>query len=593
MRPRLCSPRMMVLAAAVLSPARAWAGVLGELPEPGSYVSIWRVILILICVLPWLAFCEWVERDTRLIRRLNHDLWAGVVVGAGAVGLALWLMLPWNTAGLFAAGFGMWFVITVGTCAVYVVLRNGMVDAAGRVFTPRHIKAWISRGGKKQEKGLAIERVRLIDSKNNKVPVPTDPNQTDPYEAAQHLIFDALWRRATDVEMHLSDSAVKLQYRVDGVLTPRNDLLTPEQGAAAVQFIKTIAGLDVNERRRPQEGEIMGAIAGADAPMTDIEISTSGTMERERLAMRIVGEQNRLRLADLGLTSAQQSTFEDLAHRSSGLIVVSGPRASGVTTTLYAALRTHDAFMQNLLTLEHSPLMELENITQNIYDSSKHEASFARQFQSVLRREPDVVMVSDCPDRETAHLAAKAAEEGKKVYMGVTAKDSFDALKKIVSLAGDTDVVSSALMAVTNQRLVRKLCIGCRQAYKPDAALLKKANLPVDKIEHFYRPPPEGLVDSKGNPIVCTNCQGSGYFGRVGVFELLVIDDTIREMIRAGQPVNAIRMQARKGGMYYLQEIGLQKVQEGITSMNEVLRVLRDEEPPRPASTPQAPSPAK
>ena len=130
---------------------------------------------------------------------------------------------------------------------------------------------------------------------------------------------------------------------------------------------------------------------------------------------------------------------------------------------------------------------------------------------------------------------------------------------------------------------MRKLCIACRQAYKPDAQLLKKANLPVDKIEHFFRPPPEGLTDAKGNPIVCTNCQGSGYFGRVGVFEVLVVDDTMREMIRAGQPVSAIRAQARKGGMYYLQETGLQKVQEGITSMNEALRVMREDEPARSA----------
>src|SRR5690606_33119152 len=126
-----------------------------------------------------------------------------------------------------------------------------------------------------------------------------------------------------------------------------------------------------------------------------------------------------------------------------------------VTTTLYAALRNHDAFMQNLLTLEHAPLMELENITQHIYDSTKHEASFARQLQTVLRREPDVVMVSDVPDRETAHLIAEAAHEGKKLYVGIQARDSFEALKKMLSLAGDTDTVAEALMAVTAQRLVR------------------------------------------------------------------------------------------------------------------------------------------
>ena len=262
-----------------------------------------------------------------------------------------------------------------------------------------------------------------------------------------------------------------------------------------------------------------------------------------------------------------------------GLFVVCGPRASGVTTTLYALLRMHDAFMTNLLTLEREPLRDLENITQHIYDATKHDGSYSRQLQTVLRREPDVVMVSDCLDRETAHLAAKAAAEGKRIYMGILARDSFESLKKLISLAGDTDTVADVLRVIACQRLVRKLCVACRLAYKPDVGLLRKANLPVDKIEHFYRPPkPEEMVDDKGNLRVCPNCQNSGYYGRTGLFEMLEIDSVMRELIANGQPLTAIRAQARKNGMLYLQEVGLQKVIEGVTGMNEMLRVLRDEE---------------
>jgi len=197
----------------------------------------------------------------------------------------------------------------------------------------------------------------------------------------------------------------------------------------------------------------------------------------------------------------------------------------------------------------------------------------------VLRREPDVVMVSDCLDRETAHLAVTAARGGKRIYMGVQAKDSFDALKRVLSLAGDTDGVAEALRGILSQRLLRKLCVACRIAYKPDPQLLKKANLPIDKIEHFYRTPrPEECVDEKGNPKICPNCQGSGYFGRTGIFEIMTVNDAVREQIKAGQPVNSIRAAARKAGMLYLQEIGMQKVIEGTTSVNEMLRVIRDEE---------------
>jgi general secretion pathway protein E len=246
---------------------------------------------------------------------------------------------------------------------------------------------------------------------------------------------------------------------------------------------------------------------------------------------------------------------------------------------LYALLRMHDAFMTNLLTIEREPLRELENITQYIYDPTKHDGSYARQLQTVLRREPDAVMVSDCLDRETAHLAVKAAGEGKRIYVGMLARDSFDALKKLLSLAGDTDLVADVLRTIASQRLVRKLCVACRLAYKPDIGLLKKANLPVDKIEHFYRPPKaEEMMDDKGNTRLCPNCQNSGYYGRTGLFEMLEVDPVMRQLIANGQPLAALRAQARKNGMLYLQEVGLQKVIAGTTGMNEMLRVLRDEE---------------
>jgi type II secretory ATPase GspE/PulE/Tfp pilus assembly ATPase PilB-like protein len=222
--------------------------------------------------------------------------------------------------------------------------------------------------------------------------------------------------------------------------------------------------------------------------------------------------------------------------------------------------------------------MDLENITQHIYDPKKHEGSFSRQLQTVFRREPDVVMVSDCPDRETAHLVVKAAQANKRIYVGMQAKDSFEALKKFASLAGDSDGLAAVLRAVLAQRLVRKLCVACRIAYKPDLQLLRKANLPVDKIDYFYRPPkPEEMVDDKGRPKVCPNCQNSGYFGRTGLFELLAVEPKMRELIANGQPLSAVRAQARKNGMRYLQEVGLEKVWGGVTGMNEMLRALRNE----------------
>lgn len=554
--------------------------VLAALPEPGGFISWERVVVILVAMVPWLLFCQWVDKDAAYVRRVNRPMWNGLVLAGGAAGLILWLFMPWKTAGLFAAGFGLWLVLAGSMCTIYVVVRNGVVDPSARVFTPRHIKAWLgSFGKKKDETRNAVERVRL-SGPAGKMPPPTDPAQVEPYEAAQILLYDALWRRATEVELLVSATAVRLAYRIDGVVVPRHDLMVRENAERAMTFIKKVAGLDVNERRKPQTGEIVAAIDMSDRGSTDIEVKTSGTTQHERLSLRIVGEETRLRISDLGLNPKVQERIEALvAGPPGGLFVVSGPRGCGMTSTMYALLRMHDAFMTNLLTLEREPLRDLENITQHIYDPTKHDGSYSRQLQTVMRREPDVVLVSDCLDRETAHLAVKAAAEGKRIYMGILAKDSFDAMKKLISLAGDTDTVADVLKVITSQRLVRKLCVACRLAYKPDIALLRKANLPVDKIEHFYRPPrPEEMVDEKGNQRVCPNCQNSGYFGRTGLFEMLEVDAVMRDLVANGQPLTAIRAQARKNGMLYLQEVGLQKVMEGVTGMNEMLRVLRDEE---------------
>lgn len=559
------------------------AGALAELPAFGGYVSIGRVLAVLVALFPWMLFCQWLDKDLNQLRKMNRELWNGVVLAGGIVGVILWVFMPWKTTGLFAAGFGLWFVVTVGSAGTYVLIRNSMVDGPHRVFTPRHIKSWLQSLGKKGKKdlgpSLAFERVKLVGADKKKVTVPQDPNQSAGYEAAQNLLFDALWRRATEVELLVAANGMKLTYRIDGVAASRSDLLNREAADRAIGFLKNIAGLVAEEKRKPQKGMISGTIPGGPTSDTKIEVHTSGTTQHEKLELKIVGGENRLRINDLGLTAHQRETVEGFTKASGGLILVTGPRGSGVTTMQYALLRCHDAFMQNLLSIEKSPLMDLENITQYTYDSTKHEGSYARQLQTVLRREPDVVLVSDCEDRETAHLAVTAARAGKRIYMGVQAKDCFDALKRVLSLAGDTDAVAEVLLGATSQRLIRKLCIACRIAYKPDPQVIKKANLPIDKIEHFYRmPKPDECVDEKGNPRVCPNCQGSGYYGRTGIYEVLSANDALREQIRAGQPVNNIRATARKNGMLYLQEIGVQKVIDGETSMAEMLRAIRDEE---------------
>jgi type II secretory ATPase GspE/PulE/Tfp pilus assembly ATPase PilB-like protein len=231
--------------------------------------------------------------------------------------------------------------------------------------------------------------------------------------------------------------------------------------------------------------------------------------------------------------------------------------------------------MNMIHSLERRPLTELDNVTQQRFDGANTDVNYARMLQTVLRREPDIVMVGECEDRETAMLATRASAENRKIYMGLQAKDSFDALGRYLSLLGDNQLAAKALLGVVNQRLVRLLCMECREAFQPDPATLKKLNLPADKIERLYRPPTEQKVSKRGKPIVCQKCQGSGYLGRTGVFELLVVDGAVRKLVAEGAPINRIKSQCRKNKMYYLQEEALLMVISGKTSMNEVLRCLR------------------
>jgi general secretion pathway protein E len=359
-----------------------------------------------------------------------------------------------------------------------------------------------------------------------------------------------------------------------------------ERFEQTLEYLKTLAGLELEERRRPQQGKITAAVqTGQDVEggFVDIEVRTSGSTQGEQMVLRVLAEEARFRLPDIGLPEDLLETLESIVHEQTGVVLVAGPRQSGTSTTLYAILRTHDAFVRNINTLEASKLMDLENITQTIFDSTA-EAGYARQLLSVIRRDPDIIMVGECPNRETAQLVAKNTKK-KKFYVGFNAHDSFDALRRWAQLVGDNEVVASGLRAIIAQRLIRKLCPACRQSYHPDPGLLKKANLPPDSM--FFQPPQQPAT-KRGKQVICPHCQGAGYFGRTGLFEVMLVDPTLVKLIRAGAPLRAmsqIKAACRKTGMIYLQEQGIRKVMEGLTSMDEILRAVQPPARPKTAET--------
>ena len=250
-----------------------------------------------------------------------------------------------------------------------------------------------------------------------------------------------------------------------------------------------------------------------------------------------------------------------------GMFLCCGPTGSGKSTTLYAALREIDRYQRNIITVEDPIEYHMDNITQ-MEVNTKAGQTFATSLRSILRQDPDVIMIGEIRDQETATIACQAANTGHMVFSTVHSNDAVTALFRLLDLGVEPFMIASALTGVLGQRLVRILCEACKEPYKPKPEFLKKANLPADKVDVFYRRPE--------NPEqVCQQCGGTGYFGRTGIYELLVITEPMREMLRENPSINKIKAEARKSGMIYLQEDGLRQVIQGRTSIEELLRVVK------------------
>lgn len=544
---------------------------------PQTYFSLVKIGVFAALFVLWTLVCQWVDRDADYVKT-SREQWNLIVISGGAAGVLLWLVVPLalgKGTATFVLGLAFWLLLAGGAAMAYVFHRNGRVVPHARVMNLGHFKRLASAGTERKKQRVDKgTRIRLVNSQGKAVEPPADAEEYDQYSATQEFLYDVLWRRASDAEVTAGKDEALLVYRIDGVSLKQEGRLTPQDAERVVTYLKALAKLNPEERRRPQTGRIRASLLANPEPRP-VEVSTSGSTTGERLRLRIVSEESCKRLGDLGLRETHQRIFKELIQVPTGLVVFSGPKQSGVTTTQYAVLRDHDAFMQNLHTLERAPLLELDNMTQNKYRAGTDETSYARQLQLVLRREPDVVVVGECTDRETAQIAVRAAATDRKIYLALEAKDSFDALQKLRELADDNAAVSKALLAVVNQRLVRVLCPACREAFKPDERLLKKLNLPVDKIEHFYRPPTEPITDKKGRLVICQTCQSTGYSGRKGVFEILRADETVSAMLAEGAPIQRIKDHYRRKRTHDLWRTGLQEVYDKVTSLDEILRALR------------------
>jgi type II secretory ATPase GspE/PulE/Tfp pilus assembly ATPase PilB-like protein len=539
---------------------------LAAVPEPGGYVSLGKVIVMLLFVLPWLAAAPWVNKDAKRLR-LGQTGWSLVALGGGTVGLLVWLLVPH-----FLVGLIIYAILTTGCLVMYVVVRNGRVPDDAKVLTGDHLAGLFDKSRRVAPETEILSLVKVYGA-SGRIVLPPEPESASPddlhaYNQAQALLNEIVWRRASEADLSPAGRGTRLLLVIDGVGVERPGP-APEDAEAALQFLKEQAGLSVEERRKPQQGRLA---VDREGRHVDLVLTTAGSTTGQRAQFRIEQEAVRTRLDELGMSDGMLDRVRELLNRPNGLIIASGRPKNGVTSTLYSMLREHDAFMQLLVTLEREPEVDLENITQNKYDDPSKQAT---ALSSVLRRDPNVILIDECSNPKTAEVITEGARE-KQFLLGMRAADTFTALAKWLKVAGDARAALADLHAVLCQVLLRKLCEACREPYRPDPSVLAKANLQGQKADRFYRPPKEPARDEKGNPIVCSACQGSGYVGRTAAFELLELNDELRQLIVSGATISQLKAACRKGGMLYLQEIALQKVMRGETSVQEVIRVSKD-----------------
>jgi general secretion pathway protein E len=375
----------------------------------------------------------------------------------------------------------------------------------------------------------------------------------------QHMLIGAMKAGATDVHFEPHEKEYFIRFRVDGVLKNFSTMQVPE-GKGLISALKVVSDMDISERRRPQDGTFSAVFEGAKY---DVRSASTPTSYGEKMVLRLLNSSGgvmKAGLSNIGLRTQVLDQLRQVIHKPYGMFLVTGPTGSGKTTTVYASLNEIDALQHNITTIEDPVEYRLDGITQ-IAVNAAAGVTFASILRSVLRQDPDVLLVGEIRDKETAEIACQAALTGHFVFSTLHANDTVATITRMLDLGLDPMLIQTAVTAVLGQRLARKLCEQCKEAYPPPSDLLERLGVKPGAVKQIYR--------EKG----CETCGGSGYKGRLGLHELMVMNDDIRKLITAEPNINELKQATRRAGTRSLQTDGLMKVLKGLTSVNEIIRV--------------------
>lgn len=377
------------------------------------------------------------------------------------------------------------------------------------------------------------------------------------------VLYEAVKDRASDIHFEPFEGDLSIRYRVDGVLHSAHNL-SKKHHSPILSRVKVMANLDIAEKRLPQDGRIRIKIAGKDI---DIRVSTVPTSFGERAVLRLLDRsQVLLGLEEIGMAKDHLRAMERITHLSHGITLVTGPTGSGKTTTLYAALTRINSADKNIITVEDPVEYQLQGISQ-IHVNPKINLTFANGLRSILRQDPNVIMVGEIRDLETAQIAIQASLTGHLVFSTLHTNDAAGAVTRLIDMGVEPFLVASSVTSILAQRLVREICPHCKEQYDPLPEEVEEVGIDKGEI------PSGGLWRGAG----CPKCIGTGYLGRTGIYELLLVTDDIRSAILKNPDSQSVKKVAFDQGMRTLRKDGALKVREGITTIEEVLRVTREE----------------
>lgn len=538
--------------------------ILAQQPVAGVLIGWWKVILIVPVFGAWAwLLATKLDKDARYFH-LNHQAWNGGHLAAGVAALAAMLLIPFFPLAWLAG------VLILGTpIVVYWRVRDQKLPEAQRFkLTGEGIGAKLT--ARKQARAAKQALIQFIDSKGATRPIPLRDDPLYPvHMLAEDMIGPAVAARAWRLEVTAGTSGTTIRQIVDGIAYKREPV-PPDAAVRMIDYVKDIGGLDVADRRRRQLGEFR-----AKGPTGETEVTIVSSGSSQGLTMRLEFDRaNRLHkpFDALGLLASQLESLRalEVPHDRHGIVLLGAPPGHGLTTTAYSFLARHDAYTSNVKTLEREIMVPLLGVDQVQWDPNNPDIDYATNLQSILRRDPDIVLTADIRDQETAQVAAEPGMKGPLIYVQQPLPTIVDQVRDWVKRVGDVKEATRALRAVVNQRLLRSLCPNCRQAYQPTPEQIKKLNLPAKKVTQLYRA--GGKIQVKNRIEDCPVCAGTGYLGQTAAFEVFIVDDEARKALSNGDLKTALA-HARRNNMFHLQEAALAKVITGETDIDEVVRV--------------------